>query len=97
VVLTTHHLLALRSRKSRAIPLPPLWAFGSVTGYLYTFLQKIGERTYDKKMHCRIFPKTGKRKAIIKENVKSLRKIFMCNSKRKISISGKNFDIINIA
>jgi hypothetical protein len=28
-------LLAVRSRKSRAIPLLPLWAFGSVTGYLY--------------------------------------------------------------
>jgi hypothetical protein len=30
-------LLALRSRKSKAIPLPisPLWAFGSVTGSLY--------------------------------------------------------------
>jgi hypothetical protein len=30
-------LLAPRSRKSKAIPLPisPLWAFGSVTGYLY--------------------------------------------------------------
>jgi hypothetical protein len=28
-------LLAPRSRKSRAIPQPPLWAFGSVTGYFY--------------------------------------------------------------
>jgi hypothetical protein len=36
VVLTTHPLLAPRSRKSKAIPLPnPLWAFWSVTGYLY--------------------------------------------------------------
>jgi hypothetical protein len=34
-VLTTHPLLVQRSRKSRAISLPPLWAFGSVTGYLY--------------------------------------------------------------
>jgi hypothetical protein len=34
-VLTTHPLLALRSGKSRAIPVPPLWAFGPVTGYLY--------------------------------------------------------------
>jgi hypothetical protein len=31
-------LLAPRSGKSRAIPLPPLWAFGPVTGYLYSFL-----------------------------------------------------------
>jgi hypothetical protein len=38
VVLTTHPLLVPRSRKSRAIPLPPLWAFGSVTGYLYLLL-----------------------------------------------------------
>jgi hypothetical protein len=37
VVLTTHPLLAPRSRKSRAIPLPPLWAFGSVTEYLYLY------------------------------------------------------------
>jgi hypothetical protein len=37
VVLTTHPLLVPRSRKSRAIPLPPLWAFGSVTGYLYLY------------------------------------------------------------
>jgi hypothetical protein len=28
-------LLASKSRKSRAIHLPPLWAFGSVTVYLY--------------------------------------------------------------
>jgi hypothetical protein len=35
VVLTTHPLLAPRSRKSRAIPLSALWAFGPVTGYLY--------------------------------------------------------------
>jgi hypothetical protein len=28
-------LLAPRSRECRAIPLPPLWAFKSVTGYLY--------------------------------------------------------------
>jgi hypothetical protein len=38
VVLTTHPLLAPRSRKGRAIPLSPLWAFGSVTGYLYLYL-----------------------------------------------------------
>jgi hypothetical protein len=31
---TTHPLLVPRSRKSRAIPLPP-WALGYVTGYLY--------------------------------------------------------------
>jgi hypothetical protein len=37
VVLTTHPLLAPRSGKSRAIPLPPLWAFGPVTEYLYLF------------------------------------------------------------
>jgi hypothetical protein len=37
VVLTTHPLLVPRSRKSRAIPLPPFWSFGSVTGYLYLF------------------------------------------------------------
>jgi hypothetical protein len=30
-------LLAPRSRKSRVIPLLPLWAFGSVTGYLYLY------------------------------------------------------------
>jgi hypothetical protein len=38
VVLIIHPLLVPRSRKSTAIPLPPpspLWAFGSVTGYLY--------------------------------------------------------------
>jgi hypothetical protein len=28
-------LLVPRSRKSTAIPLPPIWAFGSVTVYLY--------------------------------------------------------------
>jgi hypothetical protein len=38
-VLTTHRLLVPRSRKSRAIPLPPRWAFGSVTRYLYLFLR----------------------------------------------------------
>jgi hypothetical protein len=31
-------VLAPRSRKSRAIPLTPPWAFGSVTGYLYLYL-----------------------------------------------------------
>jgi hypothetical protein len=41
VVLTTHLLLAPRSGKSRAIPLLPLWAFGSVTGYLYLYLYRI--------------------------------------------------------
>jgi hypothetical protein len=35
VVLTTHPLLVPRSRNSRAIPLPPVWAFGPFTGYLY--------------------------------------------------------------
>ena len=36
VLLTTHPLLALRSWKSRAIPLPTLWATtGPVTGSLY--------------------------------------------------------------
>jgi hypothetical protein len=44
VVLTTHSLLAPRSRKSRAIPLPPsLWAFGPVTGYLYLYFTKTSE------------------------------------------------------
>jgi hypothetical protein len=38
VVLTTHPLLAPRSGKSRAIPLPPLWTFGPVTGYLYLYV-----------------------------------------------------------
>jgi hypothetical protein len=38
-VLTTHPLLAPRSRKSRAILLTPIWAFGSVTGYLYLFIK----------------------------------------------------------
>jgi hypothetical protein len=33
-VLTTHPLLVLRSRKIRAILLPPCWAFGFVTWYL---------------------------------------------------------------
>jgi hypothetical protein len=37
VVLITHPLLAPRSRKGRAIPVLPLWAFGSVTGYRFTF------------------------------------------------------------
>jgi len=36
VLLTTHLLLAPRSWKSRAIPLPTLWATtGPVTGLLY--------------------------------------------------------------
>jgi hypothetical protein len=43
MVLTTHSLLAPRSRKSRAIPLPLLWAFGPVTGYLYLYLTIIGD------------------------------------------------------
>jgi hypothetical protein len=39
VLLTTHHLLAPRSWKSRAIPLPPLWATTRlVTGLLYLYL-----------------------------------------------------------
>jgi hypothetical protein len=38
VVLTTHPLLVPRSRKSRAIPLPPFWALWSVKGYLYLYL-----------------------------------------------------------
>jgi hypothetical protein len=39
VLLTTHHLLATRSWKSRAIPLPNLWATtGPVTGTLYLTL-----------------------------------------------------------
>jgi hypothetical protein len=29
---------APRSRESRAIPLPPLWAVESVTGYLYLYM-----------------------------------------------------------
>jgi hypothetical protein len=37
VVLTTHPLLATRSRKSRANTSTPLWAFGSVTRYLYLY------------------------------------------------------------
>ena len=38
VLLTTHPLLAPRSWKSRAIPLPTLWATtGPVTGTLYLF------------------------------------------------------------
>jgi hypothetical protein len=38
VVLTTHPLLAPRSRECRVIPLLPLWVFESVTGYLYLFI-----------------------------------------------------------
>jgi hypothetical protein len=39
VPLTPHPLLAPRSWKSRAIPLPPLWATtGPVTGLLYFIL-----------------------------------------------------------
>ena len=39
VLLTTHPLLVSRSWKSRAIPLPTLWATtGPVTGTLYFFL-----------------------------------------------------------
>jgi hypothetical protein len=34
VVLTTHPLLAPRSREYIDIPLPPLWPFESVTGYI---------------------------------------------------------------
>jgi hypothetical protein len=30
-----------RSRKSRAIPLPPLWAFRFAMGYLYLYETKI--------------------------------------------------------
>ena len=41
------------------------------------------------KMHCRIFPKTGKRRVIGKEIVKPLSKISVHNSNRNISISGK--------
>jgi hypothetical protein len=38
VLLTTHPLLAPRSWKSRAIPLPPVWATtGPVTGLLYLY------------------------------------------------------------
>jgi hypothetical protein len=37
MVLTTHPLLALRTRECTAIPLPTLWAVESVTGYLYLF------------------------------------------------------------
>jgi predicted secreted protein len=32
--------LAPWSRECRSIPLPPLWAFGSVTGYLYLYLDE---------------------------------------------------------
>jgi len=39
VLLTTYPLLAPKSLKSRAIPLPPLWATtGPVTGLLYLYL-----------------------------------------------------------
>jgi hypothetical protein len=39
VLLTTHPFLALRSWKSRAIPLPTLWAANRpVTGLLYVYL-----------------------------------------------------------
>jgi hypothetical protein len=41
VVLTAHPLLAPRSGKSRAISLPPLWAFRPVTGYLYLLHKKM--------------------------------------------------------
>jgi hypothetical protein len=34
-------LIAPRSKERRAIPLPPLWAFGSVTEYLYLYLYQI--------------------------------------------------------
>jgi hypothetical protein len=34
-------LLVPRSRKSTGIPLLPLWAFGSVTGYPYLFLSVV--------------------------------------------------------
>ena len=40
VLLTTHPLLGPRSRKSRAIPLPTLWATtGPVTGTVYLTIQ----------------------------------------------------------
>jgi hypothetical protein len=42
-------LLAPRSRESKAIPLSPLWAFGSVTGYLRLLL------LYILPVHCIIF------------------------------------------
>jgi hypothetical protein len=38
MLLTTHIHLAPRSRERRAIPLPSLWALGSVTGYLYLYV-----------------------------------------------------------
>jgi hypothetical protein len=41
VVLTTHPLLALKSGNSTAIPLPALWAFGSVRG-TFTFTRSVG-------------------------------------------------------
>ena len=42
VLLTTHPLLAPKSWKSRAIPLPLLWATtGPVTGLLYLYLNMI--------------------------------------------------------
>ena len=43
VLLTTHSLLVPRSWKSRAIPLPTLWATtGPVTGTLYLYLYCAG-------------------------------------------------------
>jgi hypothetical protein len=43
VLLTIHPLLEQKSRNSRVIPLfPPLWAFGSVTRYLYLYVVYMG-------------------------------------------------------
>jgi hypothetical protein len=41
LVKVVHLLLPPRSGKSRAIPLPPLWAFGPVTGYLYLLVKVV--------------------------------------------------------
>jgi hypothetical protein len=63
-VLTTHPLLAPRSGESRAIPLPPLWAFGPVTGYLYLYqhywlnhLPSSSSQSFDVSFRQQVVPK----------------------------------------
>jgi len=50
ILLTTHPLLVLRSWKSRAIPLPTLWATtGPLTGSVYLLLNVSPVMLYGKK------------------------------------------------
>ena len=58
VLLTTHPLLVLRSWKSRATPLPTLWATPRpVTGslYLFTFLVVADKKNYKKVLILQYF------------------------------------------